>query len=392
MTKLVEITGKSISGEWGDDDLIGDGVPVLRTANFTNEGKIDYTNVITRQFKKNIDKKLLKKGDIIIEKSGGSDKYPVGRVVFFDKDDDTYLFNNFTGLLRVQNQYEWNAKYVFYTLLSFYRKGGTRKFENKTTGLHNLKLDNYINRVEVKQCSLTLQNKIVVKLDKIYSIIEDKKNQLKLLDQLIKSRFVEMFGDPSLNEKCWNTYRLHELCKKICGGGTPSKSHIEYYSDATIPWVTSKDMKSNYIYSSKININENGVKHSSAKIVPSNSVIVVIRSGILKHTLPVAINKVPVTVNQDLKVFIPNENMNSLYLLHLLKISETNILGNVRAVTADNIEFNVLKDRMIIVPPIELQNQFADFVQQVDKSKFEIQKSLEETQKLYDCLMQKYFG
>ena len=75
MAKLIEITGKALSGEWGKDDETGNGIPVLRTTNFTNEGVIDYNSVVTRTItKKNIGEKFLRKGDIIIEKSGGSEK------------------------------------------------------------------------------------------------------------------------------------------------------------------------------------------------------------------------------------------------------------------------------------------------------------------------------
>ncbi|MBM6800723.1 restriction endonuclease subunit S, partial [Coprobacillus cateniformis] len=139
MTKLIDITGKAKSGEWGTDDDIGNGIPVLRTTNFTYTGKINFNDVITRTIKKkNIDDKYLRKGDIIIEKSGGSDRFPVGRVIYFDGEDYKYLFNNFTGLLRVQDKEKWYPKYVLYSLLANYNRGGTRRFENKTTGLHNL--------------------------------------------------------------------------------------------------------------------------------------------------------------------------------------------------------------------------------------------------------------
>ena len=105
MAKLIEITGKALAGEWGTNDETGAGIPVLRTTNFTNEGVVDYSDVVTRTItKKNIDEKYLRAGDIIIEKSGGSDKYPVGRVIYFDGPSNTYLFNNFTGLLRVKDQ------------------------------------------------------------------------------------------------------------------------------------------------------------------------------------------------------------------------------------------------------------------------------------------------
>ena len=118
MAKLIEITGRALSGEWGMEDENGNGIPVLRTTNFTNEGTVNYSNIVTRIIeKKNIEEKFLRKGDIIIEKSGGSDKFPVGRVIYFDGEENIYLFNNFTGLLRVKNLKKWYPKYVFYSLL-----------------------------------------------------------------------------------------------------------------------------------------------------------------------------------------------------------------------------------------------------------------------------------
>lgn len=114
MAKLIDIIGKPISGEWGTDDLAGTGIPVLRTTNFTNEGVVDYRDVVTRQItKKNLSEKMLRHGDIILEKSGGSDKQPVGRVIFFEGEENKYLFNNFTGLLRVKDSAKWIPKYVF---------------------------------------------------------------------------------------------------------------------------------------------------------------------------------------------------------------------------------------------------------------------------------------
>ena len=146
MAKLIDITGKVISGEWGKDDENGNGIPVLRTTNFTNDGVINFNNVVTRIITKrtNIDDKFLRKGDIIIEKSGGSDKQPVGRVVYFDAEENKYLFNNFTGLLRVKDSSVCYPRFLFYVLFYTYRKGGTIPFQNKTTGLLNLKTDDYI--------------------------------------------------------------------------------------------------------------------------------------------------------------------------------------------------------------------------------------------------------
>lgn len=90
--KICMLIEKPKSGEWGKDDENGNGIPVIRTANFTDKGVIDYSNIITRIISKaQITEKALIKGDIIIEKSGGSGSKPVGRVVFFDGAADTYL-------------------------------------------------------------------------------------------------------------------------------------------------------------------------------------------------------------------------------------------------------------------------------------------------------------
>ena len=161
MAKLIEITGKAISGEWGNDDETGNGIPVLRTTNFTNTGIINFSNVVTRDIqKKSISDKFLRNGDIIIEKSGGSDTQPVGRVIFFEAEENKYLFNNFTGLLRVIDQSICFPKFLFYVLFYNYQRGGTIPFQNKTTGLHNLKTDDYVKSCDIPLPPLETQRQI----------------------------------------------------------------------------------------------------------------------------------------------------------------------------------------------------------------------------------------
>ena len=224
-------------------------------------------------------------------------------------------------------------------------------------------------KLEITCPELSKQDKIVKILEKVESIIQKRTDQLNALDYIIKARFVEMFGDPVYNNKGWTTDTVNNLCKDIYGGGTPSKAHPEYYENGDIPWVSSKDMKTDILTDSQIKINQMGIENSTARMVPVNSVIMVIRSGILKHTLPVAINAVPITVNQDLKVFIPSERILTRFLAVQFKMYEKDILTGVRAVTADNIEFNSLKQRKLIVPSIELQQEYVLFLERVDKSK-----------------------
>lgn len=264
-----------------------------------------------------------------------------------------------------------------------YVKRGSR--QGKT-----IDLSRWVN-YEIPVYDIDIQQEIVKRLDKVMQVISLRQQQIDELDNLIKSQFVEMFGDPITNSMQWEMKLVTEICTSIYGGGTPSKSHPEYF-EGDIPWISPKDMKSDVIKDSIDHITEDAVKNSSAKMVPTNSVLMVIRSGILKHTLPVAINTVPVTVNQDMKVFIPSKQITTQYLAFLFKMIEKDVLSGVRSVTADNIDFNAFKNRMLPVPPIELQNKFVDFVQQTNKLKFAVQKSLNEIQTLFDSLMQEYFG
>lgn len=290
------------------------------------------------------------------------------------------------GLQLKENQKVY-LKYIYY-----YLKSQTNIIKHLGRGVaqNNINLSVVKNMI-IPIVSLEKQSNIIATLSKLEKI---KKNRIIIsnyLDGLIKSRFVELFGDPVLNEKGWNLTSLESVCQSIYGGGTPSKKIKEYYM-GTIPWVTSKDMKSDIIVDSIEHITQVAIDNSSTKIIPPESVLIVIRSGILKHTLPVCINKSRVTINQDLKALVLDERCKAIYLQYLLKALEKDILSGVRAVTADNIEFNSLKKRKIPIPPINKQIKFSQMVNQINKLKSDVQKSIDETQLLMNSLMQEYFG
>ncbi len=389
MAKLIEITGKALSGEWGSEDENGIGIPILRTTNFTNEGVINYNNVVTRIItKKYISEKYLRKGDIIIEKSGGSDKQPVGRVVYYDGLDNTYLFNNFTALLRVKNQKIWVPRYVFYALLKNYRQGGTIPFENKTTGLHNLKIDAYINNFKINEIPINIQQKICVILDKIQGIIRVRKQQLIDFDTLIKARFVEMFGNFDLSQMKEDWLKISEI-GTVIGGSTPKTENSDYW-DGEYRWITPAELEadSGYIYDSVRKLTKAGVDSCSLKELPVNTVLLTSRAPIGK----VGLAGETLYCNQGFKNIICKDRVlpKYLYFLLLFNVDYLNLLG--RGATFKEISKKIVENIKIPVPPLNLQEQFSAFVTQVDKSKSVIQKSLKETQLLFDSLMQEYFG
>jgi len=152
---------------------------------------------------------------------------------------------------------------------------------------------------------------------------------------------------------------------EVRGGGTPRKSVPKYFGGG-IPWVTPKDMKRWLIGESEVTLTLEGVENSPAKIVPPGSVLLVVRSGVLKHTLPVALTTTPVTLNQDMKALIPSRAVDGGYLARLVKARQKEVLGWVRATTADNFPIEKLLDLQIELPRVDQQRRIAAILDQAD--------------------------
>lgn len=282
--------------------------------------------------------------------------------------------------------YEILPDYLFYLLSGIDWSKGTNRAVMGAT----------LNKAALREADITIppidrQRHIAAVLDNVSSLISLRRQQLAKLDELVKVRFVEMFGDPLSKLTCWPNKNITEVCRFIRGGGTPPKSHPEYFA-GNIPWVSPKDMKSLTIQDSIDHITEDAIKNSSTSLIPVKSVLMVIRSGILKHSLPVAINTVPVTMNQDMKAFTPSAEITPEYLMYYFRAIEPNILAGVRGVTADNIDFKDFLKRSISVPPVSLQKQFTCFVEQMNCAQLKIQQSLDKLDVLKKTLMQEYFG
>ena len=155
---LENIVSDTFPGEWGNEPTSSNAIKVIRTTNFTNEGRLDLSEVVTREIdSKKVSRKKLNKGDTILERSGGTKDNPVGRVVFFDEGGD-YLFNNFTQVLRPKENV--NPVYLFYSLYNSYNlnKAAMRAMASQTTGIQNLSMSDYMAK-QIKLPSKKLQDK-----------------------------------------------------------------------------------------------------------------------------------------------------------------------------------------------------------------------------------------
>lgn len=224
LVKIKELVAKPIAGEWGNEDISGNGVFVIRTTNFTKTGEIDFSNIIKREIDiKKVEQKRLRKNDLIIEKSGGGPKTPVGRVILFDKNgDEPYLCNNFTAILRPRTD-KVIPKYLLYQFMHLYNIGKVKKYQNQTIGLYNLKIDRYLNE-EIDLPDVKTQSRYVAYLEKIQELINNRTQSIQLLDKYIQSVFLEMFLE---NFDKWKYLPLKEtegIKSRIQGIGKKSNS------------------------------------------------------------------------------------------------------------------------------------------------------------------------
>lgn len=392
--KLIDITGKAISGEWGNDCEDGNGIPVLRTTNFTDTGVINFANVVLRDIPtKDLSKKFLRPGDIIIEKSGGSDTKPVGRVVYFDSEENKYLINNFTGLLRVVDQTKWYPRYVFYALFANYSFGGTRQYENKTTGLHNLKLDQYLNSFDIPDVDFQLQHHIADTLDKVSEGIEVCRKMLGKLDLMVKAKFVEMFGTLPANELGWSTGTIRDCITEVRYGSSRKAAegdkgqypylrmnNITYDGELDLTDIKSIDIPDDELDKCSVRrgdvlFNRTNSRELVGKTCVYNRDELMVLAGFV----------VRVRVNERMLPEFLSAFMNSTLTKRLLLSMCKTAIGqaNINAQEFQNIE--------IYIPPITLQREFVDLKEQIDKSKLTVQRIRDKMEMEKLALMQEYF-
>jgi restriction endonuclease S subunit len=225
--------------------------------------------------------------------------------------------------------------------------------------------------------SLEEQRRIVEKLDgafgKIDRAIELTRASLQYSRTLRVVALTNIFIDSDKNIQ-WSQDSLSNLVE-FKGGGTPSKSNPRYWS-GTIPWVSPKDMKADHILDSQDHISELAVRESSTSLIPQGSILLVVRSGILVHTIPLAIAEVDVALNQDMKALIPSARMNKSFLYYLLRSREDALFSLVsKGATVHRINFDSLKKLQLRFPESrEEQEKIAERAQAVSLAIQKIQR------------------
>jgi type I restriction enzyme S subunit len=388
-TSVSLVVDKCFSGEWGNESV--DGVYILRTTNFGRDGNLDLTDLTIREVaEKKVTQKQLKYGDIIIEKSGGSDDQPVGRVMFFDlKDDNKYLCNNFTSTLRISSSN--NPKYVFYMLRYLYSVGITNYYQNKTTGIRNLRLERYLNEANIPLPTIELQSKIVEILDQAEEIKKKREETIRKLDELKKSIFFDMFGDPVKNNKKWRISKLGEALDFMTSG---SRGWAKYYSDTGSLFLTIKNVGNNeLLLDEKTYVNAPDSAEAQRTKVKVRDILLSITAD-LGRTAVVEEDLGDAHINQHLAILRLKDNYSSVYMSeYLSSVGGKHQIGKrVKGASKDGLNFNDIRSIEVPIPPLELQKKYLEYRNAVLHTKDNFNESLEKSNYLLKTLLQKAFN
>ena len=279
-----------------------------------------------------------------------------------------------------------NQNYLYYYLVSL------KSYVNEVgrgVAQNNINMQ-ILRNFKIPLPSLEEQKAIAGKLDKVSGLIEKRKTQLEKLDLLIKSRFIEMFGNPMTNSNGYVLKKYGDLFE-LNAGGTPSKQKPEYWDNGTISWIGSNMCQNSVIYENDGNyISEEGLKHSSARMFPVDTVLIALVGATIGKT---ALLKFETTTNQNVLGVrgIKESGYTPEFIFHYTQGLYQKFL-NIGDGGFAMASKGFISELPVPVVDLAIQEKFAAFVEQIDKSKFEIQKSLEKLEILKKSLMQQYFG
>ena len=348
-------------------------------ANNATTGKIYLelcNNYISKDIAKTIKGCILAKDTVVFAKIGEALKLNRRAITSCE----CLIDNNAMGIAPKINQLR--IQYFFF----FMKNLKMQSLAESTTvpSVRKTKLENY----EIEVPSMEAQEEIEKKLALILDIIEKRKQELVGLDSLIKARFVELFGDINTNDKNWDCEPLGELCTIVRGS---SPRPIEQFLGGDVPWIKIGDATDGdniYLNSTKEYIIQEGVKKS--RLVKAGSLIFAncgVSLGFARIiTFDGCIHDGWLAM-EDI-----DERLDKVFLLQALNQMTEHFRAIAPDGTQPNLNTAIMKAFMQVIPPIELQRDFIKFVEQIDKSKVAVQKALDETQLLFDSLMQKYFG
>ena len=371
-------------------------VGVIRNTNFTKEGKLDDTEIIYLDVEKSqYAKRKLKYGDIILEKSGGGPKQPVGRVIIFDKKDGDFSFSNFTSVIRAVDSKSVDFNYLHRFLFFSYISGVTETMQSHSTGIRNLKFDDY-KAIEIPLPSLPEQQRIVATLDKAFAAIAKAKTNaeqnLKNAKEFFESYLQLVFENKG---EGWEEKMLKEIGVTQTGT-TPKTADKKNYGDF-MPFIKPADV--DITGNGEIRYDNNGLSEQGLskgrKMVNGSILMVCIGASIGK----VGFVDRDVSCNQQINSLTVNEDFSPKFIYYALSAKGffEQVIHNAAQATLPIINKGKWEKLKISYP--KLKNEQQAIAQKFDKlsaktKKLEViyQQKKYDLEELKKSILQKAFS
>lgn len=241
-------------------------------------------------------------------------------------------------------------------------------------------------RQEFDLPSIEEQKMLADKLWAAYKVKESYRQLLSTTDEMLKAKFQEMFGDVDNNKHNFPVEALGKICE-CYAGATPSTEKSKYWNGGTIPWMSSGEVHKKFVTYTDAFITTEGYNHSSTKMVPIHSIVVAL-AGQGKTRGTVAVNEIELCTNQSLCAIVPSSTINYLYLFHNLNsryLEIRNMAGDIAG--RGGLNLKIINSIKVILPPMELQLQFAEIATQAEATKTSLRASIEAIDRVIKSLI-----
>lgn len=413
--KLIDVINSTISGDWGSENCSSDtpcAVNCIRSADIVPYYNHVYDGVPIRYISESSyrTRKLIE-GDIIIEKSGGTNDCSTGRPMYVSDKLLSYnpelVCSNFCTALRIKKG--WNSKYIYYFLRYIHGKGVFHHFEGKTSGIHNLQIENAFRAIEMPNLTFEEQEKIADILTNIenktfLNLIQNE--TLEKIAKLLYDYWFVQFDFPDENgrpykssggamvyneqlkreiPKGWEVKKLIEI-SNIVNGATPSTSDSENYGGDII-WITPKDLSDQgqkFVFHGARSITKKGYDSCSTSMLPKGSILMSSRAPIGLF----AIAQTDMCTNQGFKSFKLKDEQDSIYLYYYLKqhIKQIEQLGT--GTTFKEVSREDLKNfKVLYISDRDLYHRWVEHMSIIFKKQAKLQAESEVLQELLSTIM-----
>ena len=390
--KLGELLILSDPGIWGlPINKSGEGVFVLRSTNILEDGSLDFSEIAERKVEDDkINNLYLQNGDILLEKSGGGPEQPVGRVAYFmAPDNQKYIFSNFIQRLRPKINLI-NSRFLFFYLFYIYKTGLTQKFQSQTTGIRNLNLKLYFN-IKIPVPPLTIQQKIVERLDEIRKAQELNDKQIELAEELFQS-LLHRELDPK--GKNWEVKYLREICKIKGGKRVPKGEHLlDIKTDH--PYIRVIDFKDFSVDLSNLKyINQKIFEKIKDYIVREDDIYISIAGTTgLVGIIPKILDGANLTENAAKLIIERKNEIDKWYLVYFLfsNYGQNQIRISTYAPGVPKLALYRLEKIKIPLPPLETQQKIVEKLSAVQEYKKKLLERKQKLQELFESVLDKSF-